>query len=1309
MASPIMTSPVLDANASLATSGMISPRHVRSRTQSISSDRPSTIGFGLVLPPLQVSPEACFIAHSAASQIITNDHDSHADAWYDQNGIEPATETAMVSSPALQLVNGFLDQLLFNFLQLSKSTNLSALRPAVVEVLKPKLAKDAISNADEELKEYLGGGNEEDYVKPQGSNVSRSWDLELVWKRTRLRCMVYSSLGDMEEEDEDLYMEEENLEIGAHEQISDVISPAVAIFLTSVLEYMGELTLTVAGQASYHRIRTKIEKELKEGSRDASDPADGIVVTDADMERVALDRTLGRLWRGWKKRMRTPATDIATRQFSKGLSTLSRQEHTTPGHDILGLPKSASSEHGNEYRKSMELVGPPIVEDVQAADIPLPIKDNDVEEIEVPGLAHYSDDEADDELDEEEQRILKRPKSLLLTSSIITNGLPTPIKSRPHTPLTATRKRSMSLPTPAIPHFYPKSQKPSEASAAGLMTDEEASATTSDAKQPNVGEKTSEKKAKQLVSENQEETSNSQSDESEYDDAEEVAFEKAEIMTSSRVSVSGSSHSNDSDNHAKSSPVKRSPSVQSARIIDVPASKSPSPRSPAHSRPGSYDTTERIRPVSLSGVSVASALARVAADDRMKTAGHKQAPGQTPGVSRDKGPVKNTASILEFDEGDSQRLNKIPGQLQPSPEVTSLPTAGSVGTPAQGRRRRGPPVTVNTETQTHVYDQPPISARAVPLPVTPATSAVEGERVPELPRKAPGHANRHSPKNESKGLLAIERTRTRESDEVSLPLQGNTSTLPAHTAASSVSSGASRLKPVRTSEDGSSRSEAVARNFEQLIQSNQTISYTLTPENMRDIDSKSSMDGPVVTKFARRKSEDVRAYSSPKSSPIVAQSSMGRLPSPRLPPAPASPKVAESKPVSNKPSGPVPKAPTGLAVSTGREGGPLARDARVPADTVTDFAEFIKSTGPPDETKSQAVPVLASPISPGGKSIRDSRRASATSSINRLRYQPRDATVDSRAESSDLIDFIRQGPPIAPSHRIPRHVAPFRTTMDSDQMSGAIGGKAVDANIPDIRNSQGSTNITESSMPSMHSSVNSKSALLRNKAGAVPNKMFGDEDMMPKRKTRRVRDPYAIDFSDEEEEEEDDEHAVETPRLPVKKEESLAEFLRNYEPPPDPVSPPNPRLPKKKASAPSLIGRFTRGTKDKDRDSVSIKGPPEVRSVHSRASGRGYIPIQVNMPPGYDMYGPIENTGSAIRTRGASIASSTAARIPMKKFEPREPVANRSQTAELAAFLRDSAPPPNNAPLAIDRAPSRQEESGGISRMFGRRKKPLAV
>ena len=69
----------------------------------------------------------------------------------------------------------------------------------------------------------------------------RSWDLELVWKRTRLRVMVYMRLGEMEDEDEQRYVKEEQLFHGSERrfsQSSGLVSWAAAIFLTSVLEYV---------------------------------------------------------------------------------------------------------------------------------------------------------------------------------------------------------------------------------------------------------------------------------------------------------------------------------------------------------------------------------------------------------------------------------------------------------------------------------------------------------------------------------------------------------------------------------------------------------------------------------------------------------------------------------------------------------------------------------------------------------------------------------------------------------------------------------------------------------------------------------------------------------------------------------------------------------------------------------------------------------------------------------------------------------------------------------------------------------------
>lgn len=1292
-------------NSPRPASALTSPS-LRSRAHSISSDRPSTANIhSLAVPPTAVSPEPAFIAASAAAQIVTNDHDSHADAWYDQNGIEPSDAPVYVSDGALELVNNFLDQLLFNFLQVSRSTNLSTLRPAVTEILKPKLARDTIVNADEELREYLGGADEDDYVQPQGS--ARGWDVELVWKRTRLRCMVYSSLGDMEEEDEDMYMEQEDLEVGVDEQISDVISPAVAIFLTSVIEYMGELTLTVAGQAAYHRVRSDIEKGLKDGSRQSGDMADQIIVGEADMERVALDRTLGRLWRGWKKRLRNPITDTTPRPFSR-VSGHSR--HGSQNRDLVS-PKSPTVTEDDEVIGAQKPAEKTVVEDVRPADIPLPIGDRDVDEIEVPGLVSYSDEESEADNDHfvptrPRSFYIKFPGLLELAAAgqefYLGNGSP------------KARQRSSSMPNAsALPFLSAEVQeqalvetqtsfdedlsKENDAEPkAGLvsdLSDDDGPLTNRPRGSVPTGlglttprDRISKKASKASVA-----------DDSAWDSdgPEEVAtFEKAEVVTSSRVSVD-SSPSSSSGESAKKGHKRSTSSMHSARIIDVQAPRSPVTMENAHRRSLHLSGAAALAGAAAAAGATGAILATKAypgsgpVDKSISTS--PAARGQ---LERSKPTARNAATISESEESDYHSA------VGKDSIEASAPLAAHAGEESRGKMKPKFPMMLDVEKATRDTSgtREPLSPRIV-------NTSYDGKPVPNralVPEtRSPGHSP--SPRHlhgfrDNKAPTSLEKLRTEvDDDEYPTALHSIVPPRAIHTSGSSGSSVTGKMKVVRSSEDNSStsRSESVARNFEELIQSNQTITYTLTPESMRHADSsKRSLDSPVVTKFPRR-SEDSRSLNPAQPSPTVSVS-----PSTFRGQGFETPTIVEKKP-----SGPVPRAPTGMAVTTGRMGGPQARDARVPGETTSDFAQFIKSTGPPPESKQPPVRKSndkAGLSGPVPRAPASGRRGSTIS--NKGRFQPRDAAVTSKNDTRDLIDFIRQGPPIAASnHRIPRHVAPFRTTMDSDQLAGVPGGRAVDANIPDLRYSQASTNVTDNSV---QSSMNSSSALLKGRgSSSKAANMFGEDDMpMPQRKTRRVRDPYAIDLSDEEEEDEEDVMPVARAQpAKVKREESLAEFLRNYDPPAEPPATTY-KVPKKKASAPSLIGRFTRSNTAKDTASIaSVDG----RSLSSRASNRGHIPIQISMPTGYDKYGAMEPQSTG-RPRISSVSGPTG-RVTMKKFEPREPAAStyRSETSDLADFLRSSGPPSGGPAPAVQ--PIRVEEpSSGLGRMFGRRKKTAA-
>lgn len=348
----------------------------------------------------------------------------------------------------------------------------------------------------------------------------------------------------------------------------------------------------------------------------------------------------------------------------------------------------------------------------------------------------------------------------------------------------------------------------------------------------------------------------------------------------------------------------------------------------------------------------------------------------------------------------------------------------------------------------------------------------------------------------------------------------------------------------------------------------------------------------------------------------------------------------------------------------------------------------------------------------------DQSRPSMGGSISRARLQAREATVDNSNDNSDLIDFIRRGPPSSGNPRIPRTVAPFRTTMDSDQMTGAVGGKAMDASIADhdMRYSQASTNVTEMSAPSVQSSVSSQSALLgRKQVPAQSGNQFEEQDMMPTRKQRRVRDPYALDFSDEEEEDDFD-YQPQPSRKAQPKEESLIDFLKNAPPPPQsnvvPFNlprtqsmPAEAQVPKKKASAPSLMARFRQNSTATSNTGRGPRSPTGARSLSSRAgptASKGYIPIQVNIPTGGDLFPNFgSNAVPAVPNLPSQHSSRPSGRVPMKKFEPRDAVSVPSRgTSELAEFLKNSEPP--GASMS---APWNDAVDNNPSKLFGRRKK----
>ena len=318
-------------------------------------------------PLTNVAPAPAYIAPSAATRLVTSDHRGLFRSLRDDGVIGPATPTMCVSANSLGLVNRFLDFLLYSFLANARSTSIAALRPAITEVLRARLAKEAVAGADQELRSYLGGDDQDvdpallgqPHAGPNNdtpTTTGNEWNLDQTWRKCRVQCMVYSSLGDLEEDDEAFYSEN-GLEgaVGLEQyecQSSNpgVVSPAVAIWLTSILEFIGEQTLLVAGHATIARYSAQrivtaacAPPPPSSASAETAFPSRPMV-EELDTEKVALNPSLGRMWRQWRKKTRggrpgsfsVPTRDSVLHRRQASLKqALAADEAAKPNNDAV--------------------------------------------------------------------------------------------------------------------------------------------------------------------------------------------------------------------------------------------------------------------------------------------------------------------------------------------------------------------------------------------------------------------------------------------------------------------------------------------------------------------------------------------------------------------------------------------------------------------------------------------------------------------------------------------------------------------------------------------------------------------------------------------------------------------------------------------------------------------------------------------------------------------------------------------------------------------------------------------------------------
>ena len=163
------------------------PSH--SATSSIASSTASSSVF--FLPQYMKVPEPEYISIAGAISTV-------------ENYLPPENVVAKdvtITPTGLRTVNLFLDYILHEILARTQSTALFRLREGVALVLRTTLGTSAMANGEQELMDHLYIGETEGDKSDDENDSEVIWDLERVWARTRIICMVYSILGDKEQDD----------------------------------------------------------------------------------------------------------------------------------------------------------------------------------------------------------------------------------------------------------------------------------------------------------------------------------------------------------------------------------------------------------------------------------------------------------------------------------------------------------------------------------------------------------------------------------------------------------------------------------------------------------------------------------------------------------------------------------------------------------------------------------------------------------------------------------------------------------------------------------------------------------------------------------------------------------------------------------------------------------------------------------------------------------------------------------------------------------------------------------------------------
>ena len=155
-----------------------------------------------------------------------------------------------VSTDALQAINQFLDEFIILLLTCSLSLDLSQIKSVVVSLLPSTLGKNAIVEAELEVKTFTETESiDYDLYERMRNLAEKDFPLNEAVPLLREKCFEFCTLAD---KDDQMYLQKSIRQKRNEANMKVVISPIVAIYVTTVMEHIAEYLLTAVAMTAEH-------------------------------------------------------------------------------------------------------------------------------------------------------------------------------------------------------------------------------------------------------------------------------------------------------------------------------------------------------------------------------------------------------------------------------------------------------------------------------------------------------------------------------------------------------------------------------------------------------------------------------------------------------------------------------------------------------------------------------------------------------------------------------------------------------------------------------------------------------------------------------------------------------------------------------------------------------------------------------------------------------------------------------------------------------------------------------------------------